>query len=99
MTNSTETPLPTREELFSMLNGGMVTVEFTKKSGEHRVMACTLHQDFLPKIKDYNGEDKTVTLEQPRSPDYIIVYEPLENNTGQFRNIRISAMTTYPVMA
>ena len=40
-----------QEWLKGILRGGVVTVTFTKKNGDERVMKCTLNAEHLPQIQ------------------------------------------------
>jgi hypothetical protein len=43
------TPQPVdQQQLKSQLNEGLVTVTFTQKNGEQRIMTCTLSADIIP---------------------------------------------------
>jgi hypothetical protein len=75
--------IPTREELLEMLHTNLVTVVFTKLSGDERTMICTLLPSFLPQAKaeDPLSQTKVRKLED----NLIVAWEP---KTGGFRSFR-----------
>lgn len=53
----------TIEELRKLLSTDIVTVTFTKKNGDKRVMQCTTISDYLPTISSYSTpSDSVVTV-------------------------------------
>jgi hypothetical protein len=46
----------TRDGLIDMLRHNIVSVTFTKVSGEERVMKCTLKTEYIPNAPIQNGE-------------------------------------------
>ncbi len=56
-----------RKWLQDMLRMGLVTVTFTKKDGETRVMICTLHESSIP--EQYRPKPITEGQEQRKRSD------------------------------
>jgi len=50
----------TIEELRALLAKDIVTVSFTKKNGDKRVMQCTTISDYLPYTSKYSVESDSV---------------------------------------
>ena len=80
--------IPTREELFDLLQKEVVEVTFTKLNGDERVMPCTLIESFLPPSK----KDDPLTQKKGRNiADKVIAVWALESKGFRsFRYDRIS---------
>lgn len=80
--------IPTREELFDLLQKEVVEVTFTKLNGDERVMPCTLIESFLPPAK----KDDPLTQKKVRNiSDKVIAVWALESKGFRsFRYDRIS---------
>jgi hypothetical protein len=50
--------VPTKDELYKMLQENVVEVTFTKLNGDERVMPCTLQELYLPARKEGTAEKK-----------------------------------------
>lgn len=67
-----------RQTLNQLLESNFVTVEFTKVSGEHRSMPCTLKNDVIP-----SAESKESTKKP--NPDIMSVWCTDKNEWRSFR--------------
>ena len=57
----------TRDDLIDLLRHNVVTVTFTKVSGDERVMKCTLRSDQIPNPGTKNGEIVVESQKQTNS--------------------------------
>lgn len=52
-----------KQTLLDQLANGPVTVTFTKRNGEERVMTCTRNSRMIPEVKKPKGEGQLFTAE------------------------------------
>jgi len=65
-----------REQMIEALRTGVCTVTFTKKSGENRVMPCTLNMDLIPADMHPKGGEDALTEGLEKTISAIRVYAP-----------------------
>lgn len=83
MTNSTETTVPSRNELVDLLKNNLVEVTFDKLDGSERVMPCTLMESYFPPA----NKDEPLTQKKVREiSDKVIAVWAVESNG--FRSFR-----------
>jgi hypothetical protein len=58
---------------------GVITVRFTKKNGDERIMKCTLLSEYLPQQKDV---EEATTMD---NPNLIAVWDVEANGWRSFR--------------
>lgn len=71
----------TKENLTDMLRNNVVTVTFTKVSGEERVMRCTLMSEYVPNAPSNNGQ----VLIQESESKAVSVWDMEANGWRSFR--------------
>ena len=71
----------TKENLIDMLRNNVVTVTFTKVSGEERVMRCTLMSEYVPNAPSNNGQ----VLIQESESKAVSVWDMEANGWRSFR--------------
>lgn len=72
----------TRDGLVDLLRHNVVTVTFTKVSGEERVMTCTLQANHIPNAPTQNGE---LVVETKTTSNNIAVWDVNANGWRSFR--------------
>jgi hypothetical protein len=72
----------TRDGLIDLLRHNVVTVTFTKVSGEERVMTCTLQANHIPNAPTQNGE---LVVETKTTSNNIAVWDVNANGWRSFR--------------
>ena len=78
----------TREEISHILKNNIVSVEFTKSDGTHRVMKCTLVSTIIPAMSI--SEESTSTKKvRAFNPDVLPVWDL--DNSG-WRSFRIDSV-------
>jgi hypothetical protein len=84
--------IPTKDELYKMLQENVVEVTFTKLNGDERVMPCTLIPDYLPPAK----KNDPITQEKVRkvSDEVVAVWAMEANAFRSFRYDRVKAVRT-----
>jgi|TARA_B110000858_G_scaffold186615_1_gene229988 hypothetical protein len=85
--------IPTKEELYKLLQKEVVEVTFTKLNGDERKMPCTLIESFLPPAK----KDDAITQKKVREiSDKVIAVWALESKG--FRSFRYDRVKNIEVM-
>jgi hypothetical protein len=85
--------IPTKEELYKLLQKEVVEVTFTKLNGDERKMPCTLIESFLPPAK----KDDAITQKKVREiSDKVIAVWALESKG--FRSFRYDRVKNIKVM-
>lgn len=86
--------IPTKEELYKLLQNEVVEVTFTKLNGDERKMPCTLIESFLPKAT----KDDPLTQKKVRNiSDKVIAVWAIESEGFRsFRYDRISKVKVLP---
>lgn len=81
--------IPNKIELLEVLHTNLVTVVFTKMSGDERTMTCTLVPNFLPQAtnEDTISQTKIRNLEE----NVIVVWEPKTQGWRSFRYDRVKS--------
>lgn len=72
----------TRDGLIDMLRHNIVTVTFTKVSGEERVMRCTLSAQHIPNAPTQNGQ---LVIEHKSSSNNVSVWDVEASGWRSFR--------------
>lgn len=72
----------TRDGLVDLLRHNIVSVTFTKVSGEERVMKCTLQANHIPNAPTQNGE---LVVEGRSSSNNVSVWDVEANGWRSFR--------------
>lgn len=72
----------TRDGLIDMLRHNVVTVTFTKVSGDERIMKCTLLAEHIPNASTQNGE---LVIEHKSSSNNVSVWDIESNGWRSFR--------------
>ena len=72
----------TRDGLIDLLRNNIVSVTFTKVSGEERVMRCTLLAEHIPNASTQNGE---IVIESKNSSNNVAVWDVEANGWRSFR--------------
>jgi hypothetical protein len=85
--------IPTKEDLYKLLQKEVVEVTFTKLNGDERKMPCTLIESFLPPAK----KDDAITQKKVREiSDKVIAVWALESKG--FRSFRYDRVKNIEVM-
>jgi hypothetical protein len=85
--------IPTREELYELLQKEVAVVTFTKLNGDERKMPCTLIENFLPPAK----KDDAITQKKVREiSDKVIAAWAVESKA--FRSFRYDRVTKVEVI-
>mgnify|MGYP001167859054 CR=1 FL=1 len=85
--------IPTKEDLYKLLQKEVVEVTFTKLNGDERKMPCTLIESFLPPAK----KDDAITQKKVREiSDKVIAVWALESKG--FRSFRYDRVKNVEVM-
>jgi hypothetical protein len=85
--------IPTREELYELLQKEVAVVTFTKLNGDERKMPCTLIENFLPPAK----KDDPVSQKKVREiSDKVIAAWAVESKA--FRSFRYDRVTKVEVI-
>jgi hypothetical protein len=90
MTTGTNLYHELRENIKTLLQERVLTVNFTKKDGTKRVMLCTLLPDYLPVIDKREGDE--VKSIKKQSEESIAVWDI---ETKAWRSFRIDSIVSY----
>jgi hypothetical protein len=82
--------IPTREELKTLLEHNVVTVDFLKLNGDRRVMTCTLRSDIKPKATKDDAISQTAVREV--SDAVVSVWDVNARGWRSFRYERINSV-------
>ena len=74
-----------RDGLVDMLRNNVVTVTFTKVTGEERVMVCTLLSEYIPNAPKANGE---IVIRESKN-DTVSVWDI---NSSGWRSFRVASV-------
>ena len=86
--------IPTREELYKLLQTEVAVVTFKKLNGEERKMPCTLIENFLPPAK----KDDPMSQKKVREiSDKVVAAWAIESKG--FRSFRYDRVTNVEVIA
>ena len=82
--------IPTREDLKKQLEQNVLVVDFTKLSGDKRVMTCTLREDMKPRAT----KDDTMSQKKIRemSDAVVNVWDVKAKGWRSFRYDRVNAV-------
>ena len=88
--------IPTKEELYKLLQNNIVEVTFTKLNGDERVMPCTLYEGMLPPAK----KDDPITQKKVRevSDKVIAVWAIESKGFRSFRYDRVKSVKVTTVL-
>ena len=73
-----------REQMIEALRSGISNVTFTKKSGETRVMPCTLNMGLIPADMHPKGGEDALTEGLEKTISAIRVYAPESDGWRSF---------------
>jgi len=94
MTDNRDTTIPDRDTIVTSLKEGVCIVNFTKQSGEERVMQCTLKEDLLPPA------DKADPLTQKKvrsvTEEVVVVWDIEKQG---WRSFRVDSVKTFSAVA
>ena len=82
--------IPTREELKTLLEHNVVTVDFLKLNGDRRVMTCTLRSDIKPKATKTDPITQTAVRET--AEPVVSVWDVNAQGWRSFRYERINSV-------
>jgi len=82
--------IPTKEELYNLLEENILVVDFTKLNGDKRVMTCTLREDIKPKAT----KEDTISQKKVRetSDKVVSVWDVKAEGWRSFRYDRLNAV-------
>jgi hypothetical protein len=80
----------TRDGLIDMLRHNVVSVTFTKVSGEERVMKCTLQKEYIPNAPTQNGN---LMVESKASSNNVSVWDVEANGWRSFKIASIKSIS------
>lgn len=90
MTDNRDTTMVNRDTIVAALKEGVCVVNFTKQSGEDRVMQCTLKEDLLPPA------EKTDPLSQKKvrsvTEEVVVVWDVEKEG---WRSFRLDSVNTF----